>query len=188
MPMRSSEPVCRATRPSTARAANFDIETAKEECRDARGARWLDEAARNLTCAIRSIRQHPGFACVATLSLALGIGANLAVFGVLHRLILTTLPVREPGQLYQLVLVSSAGRTSYQISYPKYELIRDNFDKFDSIFGWGSAPLFLTVGEWRERQTVTTVTGNYFDALGVRPAAGRLFQARRGLHSRPAPH
>lgn len=152
------------------------IETTKEECREARGARWIDEISRNLTCAGRSIRQYPGFATVAVLSLALGIGANIAVFGVLHRLVLSTLPVRDPGALYHIV-IQQPGRTAHVMPFPKFMVIRDNFDLF-TLFGWGGMTRPVTVGESPENRYVVTVTGNYFETLGVQPAAGRLFESR----------
>jgi predicted permease len=150
------------------------METAKEECRDARGARWVDEISRNLSCAIRSIRQHPGFSLVAVVSLAVGIGANLAVFGVLHRLILTTLPVRDPAALYQIGVVSS-GNTRYPISYTKFEIIRKNFEIFTPLFGWGNSNRTVTIGESKQTKHVVAVTGDFFETLGVQPFHGRLF-------------
>jgi len=154
------------------------LETAKEECREARGARWVDEISRNLTCAVRSIRQHPGFSGVAVMSLALGIGANLAVFGVLNRLILTTLPVRDPAALHH-VGVLSAGVTRFAISYTKFEIIRDNFDDmFTALFGWGGFNRTITIGETKHTKHTVAVTGNFFETLGVQPLAGRLFESR----------
>jgi predicted permease len=152
------------------------IETTKEECREARGSRWIDEISRNLTCAARSIRQHPVFATVAVLSLALGIGANVAVFGVLHRMVLSTLPVRDPGALYHIV-IQQPGRTAYEIPFPKFAMIRDNFDQF-TLFGWGGFKRPVTIGESHDSLYVIYVTGNYFETLGVLPAAGRLFEPR----------
>jgi predicted permease len=152
------------------------MESAKEQCRDARGARWIDEISRNLTCARRSIQQHPGFAIVAVVSLALGIGANVAVFGVLHRLVLSTLPVRDPGALYHVV-IQQPGRTGYVIPFPKFAVIRDSFDQF-TLFGWGGFKRPVTIGESREDRYVVSVTGNFFETLGVQPAVGRLFESR----------
>jgi predicted permease len=152
------------------------IETAKEECREARGARWVDEISRNLICSARSIRQHPVFSCVAVISLALGIGANIAVFGVLHRLVLSTLPVHEPAALYHIVS-QQPGRTGHTMPFPKFTAIRDNFDFF-TLFGWGGLTRPVTIGGTREDRYVVTVTGNYFETLGVQPASGRLFESR----------
>jgi hypothetical protein len=69
-------------------------------------SRWVDELTRNLRYAARSMRKNPRFTTVALLSLSLGIGANTAVFSLLQRLILTTLPVRDPEHLYHVVLVT----------------------------------------------------------------------------------
>ncbi len=154
------------------------VESYREGCREARGARWIDELSRNLVYALRSMRKSPGFAGVAVLSLALGIGANIAVFSLLHRLILTTLPVREPERLYQVVLISSSG-SHHRMPYPKFELLRDNFKVFDPLFGWGGFRDFeLTVEDRKQPAHVAFVSGNYFDALGLRPAPGRLLTAQ----------
>jgi predicted permease len=161
---------------SRARIEFRRMETAKEECREARGARWVDETSRNLTWALRSVRQHPGFSSVAVISLALGISANLAVFGVLHRLLLTTLPVRDPGSLYQIGIVSS-GQTRYTHSYGRFQFIADNFDIFTPLFGWGGFNRIVSVDGARLNKYVVAVTGNFFDTLGVTPFLGRLFDA-----------
>jgi predicted permease len=150
------------------------LDRSKDGCREARGGRWIDELTRNLVVASRSIRKNPGFAAVAVLSLALGIGANLAVFGVLHRLVLAQLPVRDPQQLFEVVVVSVSG-TYRGIPYPKFEVIRDNFPVLGPLFGWGGfSDDPLTVGNATLPVRVHAVTGNYFDVLGVRPQLGRL--------------
>jgi predicted permease len=153
------------------------METAKEECREARGARWVDGMLRNLTWALRSVRQHPGFSSVAVISLALGIGANLAVFGVLHRLLLTTLPVRDPASLYHIGVVSTP-QTRYTISYTKFQIIADNFEIFTPLFGWGGFNRFVTIDGAKLNKSVVAVTGNFFETLGVNPFLGRLFDVR----------
>ncbi len=153
------------------------VEGYKEGCREARGGRWVDELFRNVVYAARSMRKSPGFTAVAVISLALGIGANAAVFSLLHRLMLTKLPVRDPERLYQVVLISSSG-THYTMSYPKFEMLRDNFNFFDPLFLWGNDRLDLTVEDRKQPAQVTSVTGNYFDTLGLGPALGRLLTAQ----------
>jgi putative ABC transport system permease protein len=167
-------------RPAAVRQARLEfggVATYSEECREAHGIRWLDELSRNLAYAARSIRRNPGFSVVAVLSLALGIGANLAVFHVLDRLVLTRLPVPAPDQLYQLVVMQTSG-PRYENAYPKFELMRDNFDAFKPLFGWGSFSLEVAAGPWKSEALVAGVTGNYFDALGVHAAVGRLVTPR----------
>ena len=152
-----------------------------ERCREAHGTRWIDELFRNLVYAVRSMRKRPGFTAVAVLSLMLGIGANLAVFSVLERLLLTKLPVRDPGGLYQVVLGSSTG-PRYNMPYPKFELIRDHIPIFNPLFGWGDlsyrSSTAMTVNERQQPAHVAVVSGAYFDTLGLRPAAGRLLTAQ----------
>jgi predicted permease len=153
------------------------VEGYREQCRESRGARWIDELSRNLVYAARSMRKSPGFTAVAVLSLALGIGANAAVFSLLHRLVLTTLPVRDPAGLYHMVLISSSG-THYTMAYPKFEMLRDNFNFFDPLFGWGKNRSDLTVEDRKQPAQVAIVTGNYFESLGLGPALGRLLTAQ----------
>jgi predicted permease len=149
------------------------VEGYKERCREARGARWIDEARRNLVYAFRSMRRSPGFVAVAVLSLALGIGANAAVFGLLHKLLLIRLPVHDPEGLYHVVL-STVRRAHPRLSYPKFEMLRDNFDLFSAQFAWGAFGREVSVEDRREFVRTAVVTGAYFDSLGLRPALGRL--------------
>ena len=110
-------------------------------------------------------------------SLALGIGGNLAVFSVVQRLILTELPVRDPHQLYKAVVVSTRG-VNRGIWYTKFQMVRENFTFLKPIFGWGqSGRSELLDGKVTERVQVNAVTGNYFEGLGLGPALGRLFTA-----------
>ena len=150
------------------------VERWKEPCREAQGAGPVDELARHLRDAFRSARRNPGFVAVAVLSLALGIGANLAVFGFVHQLLLSPLPVHQPDELRQVVL-STVRRNYYRMSYPKYEKLRDEFPIFRTIFGWGSiGEADFKAGGREGRVKTTLVTGSFFDGLGVRPALGRL--------------
>ena len=82
------------------------LEQVKEDCRDARGTRWLEEIAQDLRYGLRLLRQSPAFTLVAVASLALGIGANSAIFALVDGVLLKTLPVREPDRRY-----SSASRS-----------------------------------------------------------------------------
>ncbi|HUG81204.1 MAG TPA: ABC transporter permease [Bryobacterales bacterium] len=158
-----------------ARLAFGGSDQVKEECREARGTGWPDELWRNLRYAGRSMRKSPGFATVAVLSLALGIGANVAVFSLLNRLVLTPLPVQDAERLQHVVLSAGYG-SHYQLSYVKYEILRDNFDVFETLFGWSARSFPLTLKEQSLTVETQAVTGNYFEALGVRPTLGRLLR------------
>ncbi len=149
------------------------VEAYKEECRAARGARWMDELWRSLRYAGRSLYKRPGFAAIAILSLALGIGGNVAVFNLFNRLVLAPLPVRDPESLYQVM--RSRGIVN-RLSYPGFERLRDNFDVFESLFGWTWGNYELKFANRTRLVDVDLVTGNYFDALGIRPTHGRLLR------------
>src|SRR5688500_16866743 len=92
------------------------IEQVKEDCRDIRG-RWLEDLAKDVRYALRILRKSPAFTATAVLSLPLGIGANTAIFTLIDRLLLRMLPVRDPHELVQLMLVE-AGRAGHSFSYP----------------------------------------------------------------------
>jgi len=85
-----------------ARLALGGPEQVKEECRDARGTRWLEDLAQDLRYALRSLRQRPGFAAVALLTLALGIGATTVMFTVINGVLFRPLHYRDPDRLFTL--------------------------------------------------------------------------------------
>jgi predicted permease len=150
------------------------LEGWKEQCREATGAGWLDETRRSVRDAWRSARRNPGFTVIALLTLALGIGANVALFSVLHPLLLSPLPVRDPGSLYQVVL-STVRRPYYGIPHTKYQTLGEQIPVFESLFGWGGRGEYdVRSGNRSDRANLTIVTGTFFEGLGVRPALGRL--------------
>ena len=135
--------------------------------------------------ALRLLRKSPGFTAVAVLTLALGIGANTAIFSLLDQALLRSLPVQQPERLVMLHYVgSNTGRTSSYggngrdyFSYPMYRDIRDQNSVFDGVLATDA----VSVGvQWHNQPELAggeLVSGNYFEVLGVRPAVGRLFVA-----------
>ena len=95
----------------------------EEAVRDARG-RWMDDLSKDLRYAFRTLRRNPGFAAVAVLLLALGIGANGAIFGLINAVMLRTLPVKDPGRLVQIARLVSDGHP-VGVSTPLFEYLRD---------------------------------------------------------------
>jgi hypothetical protein len=106
------------------------IEATKDECRQAWGLQRMDEIRADLRLTFRALRNNPGFAAIAILSLALGIGANTAVFGLVDAVMLRLLPVRDPGQLVFVETAGTAGRDGPL--YPYFELLRDQAKRFEA--------------------------------------------------------
>jgi predicted permease len=128
--------------------------------------------------AVRSLIKAPSFTIVVVATLALGIGANTAIFSLTDQLLLRMLPVRSPEQLVVLDGPGAfRGRTFNQstFSYPMYRDIRDQNTVFDGVLARFPAPLTLLAGGQSERVNAELVTGNYFDVLGVRAHLGRTF-------------
>jgi predicted permease len=129
----------------------------------------------DLRYALRQLRKNPGFTAVAALTLALGIGANTAIFSLVNILMLRMLPVREPGQLVEL-LHRYPGEPHFNgFSWHTYQLMRDHNHVFSGLIAAAYQP-FHVRGEGLEPQTVEGgyVDGNFFPVLGVKPAIGRL--------------
>jgi predicted permease len=138
----------------------------------------------DLRFALRSLRKAPLFTAVAVLSLALGIGANTAIFTLINQLLLELLPVKNP---QELVLLTSRG-THYgsntgmnSLSYPMYQDIRDRNEVFSGMFCRYRMTVSLTTGGSTELAAGELVSGNYFPVLGVGAALGRVFSAQDDL-------
>ncbi len=149
-------------------------------------SRWLfwDNLWRDTRYAFRMLRKSPSFTLVAILTLALGIGANAVVFGVLNALILRPLNVPHAESLYGIQHGNEA--SSYQ-SYPDYLDLRDRNHTFDGLAAYNGAQAGLDTGENPSRAWLYEVSGNYFDVLGVQPYLGRVLHAsdEHGPNSAP---
>ena len=134
---------------------------------------WLD-----LQFALRNLRRSPLFTFVAVASLALGIGANTAIFTLIDQLMLRLLPVRNPNQL---VMIWSTGphmgsnRGARASSYPMYQDYQRLAKAFSYVFCRFETSTSVSFNGQTERVDAELVSGNYFQALGVNPAAGRVF-------------
>ncbi|HKO04456.1 MAG TPA: ABC transporter permease [Candidatus Acidoferrales bacterium] len=156
----------------------------REEARDARGLNLLYDLGRDVRLALRQLRRSPGFTAVVVLSLALGIGANTAIFTLAHAMLMQPLPVAHPEQLYRLgdrdnCCVIGGLQGSYSIfSYPFYLLLRDHTPQFSELAAFEAEPRTMSVrrsgspapAQARKGQLVS---GNYFSTLGVVMAVGR---------------
>jgi hypothetical protein len=132
----------------------------------------------DLRYALRMLRKHPGFTVVAVLTLALGIGANAAIFTLTDAVLLQSLPVRAPDQLATIATYDpKSADTNDSFSYPMYQDLRDQNDVFSGILARGGAQMNVSYEGLNDRIRGELVSGNYFEVLGVRPWAGRLFTA-----------
>jgi putative ABC transport system permease protein len=136
--------------------------------------RWEDEMIQDLRYGVRMLLKHKGFTIVAVLTLALGIGANTAIFSVMNALLLRSLPVKDPGELILLASVNRNG-PAYNFSYPLYEQLRDGAHSFSGLFGVTDVSKRRMNGGGTETEFIRTqeVTGNFFAALGAPAMLGR---------------
>jgi predicted permease len=162
------------------------IERTKEYCRDARGFGWAQDFARDLRYALRMLRRAPGFATIAVLTLALGIGANTAVFSMVDAVLLRSFPYRHPDRLALVfdVPIRRPDATS-GISYRDFTDIREHSRAFSEIAGNAFHDLTVTgVGEPFIVNTAA-VTGDLFSVLGASPLVGRTLVPRDDRQGAP---
>jgi putative ABC transport system permease protein len=139
---------------------------------------WVEMVGRDFGYALRTLRRSRGFAAVAALTLALGIGANTAIFTLLDQVLLRLLPVKNP---QQLVLLTMRGRHygnnwgGNAISYPMYRDFQDHNEVFTGMFCRFPEHVSMTFGGQSERVAAELVSGTYFGVLGVGTAVGRAF-------------
>src|SRR5450755_4119028 len=150
----------------------------KEGIREMWGWTSLERLGRDIRYGWRSLRNSPLFAAMAVLSLALGIGANASIFSVINAIFLRPLPgVERPSELVSLNgKMGSRGNTVPLVSYPNYRDFRDRNSVLTGLAGIGFIPASVGPKGNCQRMWGLTVTGNYFDLLGVKPLAGRLLQ------------
>ena len=162
---------------------------ATEECREERGISSIEIAARDLRFALRMLRKSPGFAAVAILTLALGIGANTAIFSVINSVLLSNLPVKDPQQLVFLtnpdeqgLEIGFADGNRDFVTYPEFQQLEQNNQAFSGVLAASNFTARISV----ELQTadsaangaparISMISGSYFSVLGVTPILGRAF-------------
>ncbi|HUJ22906.1 MAG TPA: ABC transporter permease [Bryobacteraceae bacterium] len=150
------------------------VEQIKEECRDVRG-RWLEDFGRDLRYAARTLRRSPAFLTVSVLSLALGIGANTAIFSLINAVMLRPLPVKEPERLVETTRVGPDGKP-LAVSYPLFQYFRDNLKSISGAAAeMESSPVIVMDGA-EELVNAELVSGAHYSVLGISPAAGRLLE------------
>ena len=126
--------------------------------------------------AIRQLHKAPGFALTVIVTLAIAIGANLAVFRVLHGVLFARLQIKQPSQLYSLHAVKSPFDAQWFFSYPAYQRLRQQTaGSVIARSGISEAVLQVSNG-FSQRTSFQLVSDNFFDVLGISPSAGRFFR------------
>jgi predicted permease len=159
-----------------ARISIGGIAQVKEACRDARGVRLMEILIQDVRYALRMLRQKPAFTAFAILTLALGIGANTAIFSVVNAVLLRPLPFTEPDRLVR-IRFSNPGLGLHGVLYsvPELEDLRNSAGVFEYVTGTCRGSVNMTGGERPERLEVVMASANYFAMLGAAPQIGRLF-------------
>jgi predicted permease len=178
-----------------ARAELGSLAARKENCRQAWGTRWFDELRADLRYALRMLAKSPGFAAIAIGSLALGIGANTAIFSIAKHVLLDRLNVPHAGQL-QLLAWTSKGKSavhsvwgdwnkgydgvySTSFSYPIYEVLRRENRGLEDLFAFkGAGRMDVTINGQAEVVQAELVSGNYYQQMEVQPRMGRAITAQ----------
>lgn len=163
---------------AASRRALGNVALAVDEARDVWAIRAVDAVSRDVCIALRGLRKSPGFAAVAIGTLALGIGANTALFTIVSSLILRPLPVRDPGSLALL--------TNGSWSYPIWEAIRAReSDLFEGAFAWSPQRFDLSASGQSDPVDGAYVSSRFFEVLGVQAARGRMIDAADDSRAAP---
>ncbi|HEY6403998.1 MAG TPA: ABC transporter permease, partial [Blastocatellia bacterium] len=150
------------------------VEQAKDRSRDARGVRWIEDLWQDLRYGARMLMKNPGFTTVAVLTLALGIGANTAIFSVVNGVLLKSLPFPESERLIE-VTESTKDEPEMMVAYPNYLDWRARQTVFEDLAARVNSGGVLYGGGEPERVFGRMVTASFFPTLGVKPHLGRFF-------------
>ena len=162
-----------ARREAARRFGNQTLE--KERTRDRDIVVWLETAMQDLRYALRTLRRNPGFALTAILSLALGIGANVALFSVTDALMLKRLPVPDPGSLVRLRSKLPQFEDYSTVSYSQFDAVLHQAHSFSGVAAMASGGPSIQENGRQVPAHVEIVSGEYFDVLGVSASRGRVF-------------
>ncbi len=158
-----------------ARSEFGGLEQMKESYRDQRGLPFFETLAQDLRYGLRMLLKSPGFTVVTVLTLALGIGANTALFSLVNSVLLGSLPVHNPEALVVVKYTDSRSQEAEEdFSYPMYQAMRDKNTVFRNVLTRSGVDFNASYGGQSERAVGEMVSGNYFETLGVQPFLGRL--------------
>ncbi len=158
-----------------------NVELVKEDSRGAWLYRWWADLKSDIRFGVRMLLKNRGFSAIAVLSLALGFGLNTTIFTVVNAVLLNPLPVRDVGRLVQLdtvdakTKVTQARATKMGLSFPNFQDYRRQNEVFTDLVAWLALPITWSGGAEPRQVQGYLVSANYFDVLGLNPAAGRFF-------------
>jgi putative ABC transport system permease protein len=170
-----------------ARLALGGVEQAKEQSRDVRPLRSTETFVQDLRYSVRLLRRAPGFAAAALITLALGIGANTAIFSIVNGVILRPLPYPDPEQLMFLTTQFRPDFMQFWVSPPEYLEFGEFSQSFAQVGAYTTGESNLTAGSVPVRVRTALVDEHLLDALGVRATEGRLFRAGETNVTGPPP-
>ncbi|MBL8112781.1 MAG: ABC transporter permease [Acidobacteria bacterium] len=176
---REARGVPRAEALRQARIAFGSLESVREEGREARGFSFFDALSQDMRFGLRGIRRSPGFALAVVLTLALGIGANTAIFSVVHGVLLKELPYGDADRIvrvYQVPEGTSGVAARVGFSVQEFTDLRSETKAFSALAEYHSMRFLMLGGKEPERVQTGVVSANYFDVLGVAPLHGRTFR------------
>ena len=157
------------------------VESIKEQVRDRRGVPVLEHLARDLRFGARMLRKDPSFTAIAVLTLALGIGANTAIFSVVNAVLLRPLPFPQSERLVLIWATNTeSGRTDDVASYPDFEAWKAQSRSFENMAAFTTRGMILAGGDQSETVPAVQATPGFFETLRVRPALGRAFRPDEG--------
>ena len=171
-----------ALRIARLRLGNYSIQ--KENLRDMNIVSWLDQTRADLLYGVRQLKLNPAFTTVAVLSLALGIGANTAIFQLLNAIRMKSLPVQEPQQLAVLKYVRPSHRSGWgssrsaEFTYAQWQELRGQHDPFSGVLAFSAARFNLTTGGEPRFAEGLYASGDFFRVLGVPAILGRTFSTQ----------
>jgi predicted permease len=164
-----------------ARVGFGNVAIAQERFNLSRRVIWLDNLVQDIRFGLRAMGKSPGFTLASVLTLALGMGANTAIFSLINAVLLRSLPVQNPSELYFLKYAGAKG-IGIAPPYPCFERISAQAKSFTGVaaFAGGGSDLKIRLNGNMERAYGSRVSGDYYSVLGLRPAAGRLLTPEDG--------
>jgi putative ABC transport system permease protein len=152
------------------------VSLAKEESRDARGTLFLENTWKDFRYGLRTLRKNPGFTCVAVLTLALGIGANTAIFSVVNAVLLRPLPFPQSNRLVMVWATNDSGSREDVASYPDFSDWKEQSRSFEGIAAFTNRTMTISDGNAAVLVRGIRPTPGFFELLGAQPEIGRTFR------------